>query len=396
MTVSKLMSNFLGALVGIFIGSSLAAPSALAQVVTMDHDWKRVSGNTCCVIDVAQMPDGTIVGVGTDFNLYTRPSLEGSWTSIGGCCVHSVSVQPNGSLLGAGGANGQVYTKESLTAPWVRARNSHGIFSTEAYIGDSILGVGANGRLYVKDNIATNWNLAESGGKILGVTTTADNTVILGAGDDFAVYAKNQPDDQWSLVPESQSVRELAVFNDGTLVGVGRDNSLYTTSITKQSLVVNGIDVSKMKSLPGRWVNKCSAIGTCTLTVGEQFSVSTGLANNWSTELETSLSTTLSTTATASYEGAGAKAEASISSSVTTGLRTAMISAKATTSDETSGSSTQLACEYKVPKGKFGYFYVKEAKLGNQSASHTTCHFACSFETPKFLPGSREHANSCS
>jgi len=55
------------------------------------------------VIGVTVMQDGTILGVGTDYLLYTRANLNSNWVRIpnSGTMIR-VTVMPNGTILGVG------------------------------------------------------------------------------------------------------------------------------------------------------------------------------------------------------------------------------------------------------------------------------------------------------
>jgi Ricin-type beta-trefoil lectin domain-like len=149
----------------------------------------------------------------------------------------------------------------------------------------------------------------------------------------------------------------------------------------------------------GSWINSCSPGGKCTVTVGDQFTISSGLVSAWSSELETSLSSTLSSSTTVGAETTspvgGVKAETTVSASVTAGLRAAINRSKSTSSDRQSQNSSGLACEYNAPADKFGYFYEVVSKIGDESATVRTCHFACGTVTPTFSVESQEHLSSC-
>ena len=73
--------------------------------------WQGPISGSCCVISAAMGQDGTIVGVGTDNKLWSRP-FNGNWTptaSPGEWCA-AVAIAPDGSIFVIGGGN-QIYKK---------------------------------------------------------------------------------------------------------------------------------------------------------------------------------------------------------------------------------------------------------------------------------------------
>jgi len=133
--------------------------------------WQGPISGSCCVISAAMAQDGTIVGVGTDNKLWSRP-LNGNWTQTASqgewvsdvaiapdgsiftigksqkiwkknsyknlksqkwqfmgdntCCVKSITIAPDGTFIGVG-TNNQLYTKASykdLSTPWQGPYNS--------------------------------------------------------------------------------------------------------------------------------------------------------------------------------------------------------------------------------------------------------------------------------
>lgn len=149
----------------------------------------------------------------------------------------------------------------------------------------------------------------------------------------------------------------------------------------------------------GTWKNSCSPGGECTVSVGDQFTISSGLVSAWSSEFETSLSSTLATSTKVGVEtktpAGGASAEATASASITAGLRHAVNRSRSTSSNRQNQTTTKLACKYKAPTDRFGYFYELVSKVGDQSATMRTCQFACGTTRPTFDVESKEHLESC-
>jgi hypothetical protein len=125
-TISK-FSISTGFLVGIntleFKVNSIGGPTGLrvdkivgsytagfTEEQVLSQKWVQVP-NSCCVIGVTVMPNGTILGVGTNNLLYTRANLNSNWVQVpNSCSVIGVTVMPNGTILGIGTDN-MLWTK---------------------------------------------------------------------------------------------------------------------------------------------------------------------------------------------------------------------------------------------------------------------------------------------
>jgi hypothetical protein len=135
-----------------------------------DSVWSQSIPGSCCVLGAAMGQDGTIVGIGTDNTLYSKPNLNGAWThtasggewcgyvtiapdgslfvigsdnnvdkknsyqtlssenwqGMGSCCVKAITIAPDGTFIGVG-MDDQLYTKASykdLSTPWQGPYNS--------------------------------------------------------------------------------------------------------------------------------------------------------------------------------------------------------------------------------------------------------------------------------
>lgn len=68
------------------------------------------------IISLAISPDGMVYGVGTDYQIYTKPSYLGlqteNWTGpqANSCCVTSITFAPDGTFIGIG-TDGKLYSK---------------------------------------------------------------------------------------------------------------------------------------------------------------------------------------------------------------------------------------------------------------------------------------------
>jgi hypothetical protein len=71
--------------------------------------------NTCCILSIVQLNNGSLIGVGTNNYLYRRESINDTkWKQIkcpSSCCVTSISKLSDGSTMVAVGTNGYIYTR---------------------------------------------------------------------------------------------------------------------------------------------------------------------------------------------------------------------------------------------------------------------------------------------
>nr|XP_006816980.1 PREDICTED: uncharacterized protein LOC102801082 [Saccoglossus kowalevskii] len=75
---------------------------------------------SCCVIDIASLPDKTLVGVQKDNRLYVKSNLvEGSWirSYTDSCCIVSVDVLPDGEIIAAS-IEDVLLIRSSINAEW--------------------------------------------------------------------------------------------------------------------------------------------------------------------------------------------------------------------------------------------------------------------------------------
>lgn len=135
------------------------------QKTSYTASWRGPISRSCCVISVAQGQDGTIVGVGTDNKLWSRP-FNGNWTqtaSPGEWCL-SVAIAPDGSIFVVGGGN-RIYKKNSYknltTQRWI-AQGSCCVKDITIAPDGTFIGIGTDNQLYTKPSYktltSTNWS----------------------------------------------------------------------------------------------------------------------------------------------------------------------------------------------------------------------------------------------
>ena len=64
-------------------------------------------------------------------------------------------------------------------------------------------------------------------GRVIAVTIMQDGT-LLGVGADNSLFTKKELEADWIQVPNSGSVNDVAILPDGRILGVGVDYWLYT------------------------------------------------------------------------------------------------------------------------------------------------------------------------
>jgi len=114
----------------------------------IDYDftspWQPTPIQSCCVLDVTQLQDGTIVGIGTNYTLWTKRNLNDNWQGPiqNSCCVISITQLQDGTILGIG-LDYQLWSKKNLTDVWNGPiQNSCCIKSIRQLNDGTIIGVG--------------------------------------------------------------------------------------------------------------------------------------------------------------------------------------------------------------------------------------------------------------
>jgi len=127
-----------------------------------DSVWSQSISGTCCVLGAAMAQDGTIVGIGTDHTLYTKPNLTGAWTqtaSAGEWCGY-ITIAPDGSVFVVGSDNNiwkknsyQTLSSEnwqSMEADWVCC-----VMAITIAPDGTLIGLGTNQQIYTIANYTT-------------------------------------------------------------------------------------------------------------------------------------------------------------------------------------------------------------------------------------------------
>lgn len=164
----------------------IGGPYQIYTKTTYLDNWQGPIANSCCIQGIAQGQDGTVVGVGLDNKLWSRP-LEGTWTQTAtpNEWVSAVAIAPDGSIFVIGGGN-KIYKKNSyqnLTGQnWqYMGDNTCCVKAITIAPDGTFIGVGTDNQLYTKasyKDLSTSWqgpyNSYYGSCCVTGITTVAN------------------------------------------------------------------------------------------------------------------------------------------------------------------------------------------------------------------------------
>ncbi|XP_077977823.1 uncharacterized protein LOC144433395 [Glandiceps talaboti] len=173
-------------------------------------DWRRADGS-CCVKDIAVMPDGTLLAA-KQKSLYTKRSPNmGEWTEVeDSCCVKDVAVMSDGTILGTTPEE-RLVKRTDLNSDWEFVQHGKSCVSIAVYPDGKILGVTKQGILKERDGVDGSWTRVGNGGKVVAtdISIQPDGTVY-GITDDEGVHIL-QEDNTWGpMLENSFCVQSIA------------------------------------------------------------------------------------------------------------------------------------------------------------------------------------------
>lgn len=186
-----------------------------------------IASGTRQMTALAQMDDGTILGVGTDNLIYTRRDLYGSWVQVAGSgSVIGVVQLRDGTVVGIGTDN-QLYARATLTSGWSLVAGSGSVIAITQMSDGRILGVGTDHNLYTRDTLASSWVAHPAPGAVLSMAQLPDGRLV-GSGTDYQLYLRaNLQSPYTGPVANGGSVTAIAQLRSGLMLGVGTDKALY-------------------------------------------------------------------------------------------------------------------------------------------------------------------------
>jgi hypothetical protein len=214
--------------------------------------WVHVP-SSCCVIGITQLNTGSILGIGTDKQIWIRRNLYENWQGAipNTCCIIGITQINDGSLLGIG-TDKQIWRKTSLNANWQLIPNTCCIIGITQLNDGTILGIGTDYQLWTKSNVNANWQGPISNSCcVISITQLNDGT-LLGIGTDKQFWTKRNLNENWEgPIPNSCCVIGIIQLKDGSLLGIGTDQQLYVKSnLCKKTITNNG----EGKYMYGPWI----------------------------------------------------------------------------------------------------------------------------------------------
>jgi hypothetical protein len=183
-----------------------------------------------------------ILGIGTDYKLYLRASINSRWVPymanrVGD--VRGLAVNCDRSLIGIG-TNRKLYTRTQLNYDWVIVSNLVGdVESIALMYNGTLVGVGTDHKLYTRASLNSNWvRVSNLVGDVLAVTVMPNQT-LLGVGTDKKLYTRATLNSNWVAVSNRNGdVTNISVMDDGVILGVGTNKKLYTRQTVNSNWVL--------------------------------------------------------------------------------------------------------------------------------------------------------------
>jgi hypothetical protein len=134
-----------------FTQGNFTLNSDMVQTITLQNT-QIPDPNTCCVLSIIQLNNGSLIGVGTDNYLYKRNKLSDNWKQIkcpSSCCVTSVSKLSDGNTIVAIGTNGYIYTRQE-DQKWTLVDQSMKMSAVTQLKDGRVIGLDQNGNYFSK------------------------------------------------------------------------------------------------------------------------------------------------------------------------------------------------------------------------------------------------------
>jgi hypothetical protein len=178
---------------------------------TLTSQWNQVA-NSCCIIDIAVLPDGTILGVGTDNTIWARATLSSPWAPVANsCCITAITGLPGGTILGIG-LDHFLYTRATLTSQWIQVPNSGSVIGVSVMPDGTIVGIGTDQFLYTRATLYGTWVQVPNSCCVTGISVMPDGTIV-GIGLDNFLWTRAGLRGVWAQVPNSGSVIDVAAWH---------------------------------------------------------------------------------------------------------------------------------------------------------------------------------------
>jgi hypothetical protein len=220
-------------------------------------DWVLINDSTNGLLGVCTANDGqTIYGAGSDGTLYSKPSFDAtSWTPLpnanGRCCVMSASQGPDGTIVGVGMNYVTWSVSPGSSSTWQETQGTtEWLISLCIAPNGNIFCTNGNG-IFMKSNYLSmnnvGWTyLGNEGIGIIALTIAPDGT-LLGVGNDNSVYTAGNYQNVGSQVTWSGPVSGGgAVTGITTVANPNYNPSIYSTA-TAPNYNIDGVTMAQLQ-----------------------------------------------------------------------------------------------------------------------------------------------------
>lgn len=197
----------------------------------------RPNGDPLCAACPGTGRCSLVLGVGnTNYGLWWVVTPGDKWNAVNGSeGIIDVTIMPDGSLMGVSQSNA-LLSRATLTANWVPVANSGGVTSVAALPGGGLIGVATDSSLRTKSTPTANWAVVGDDSKGVRDVAVMNDGTILGVGNtSFSLFTRATiTGSPWVEVAGSNGVQSVDVRDDGLILAVGNtDFALWTGTTVK-------------------------------------------------------------------------------------------------------------------------------------------------------------------
>jgi len=212
--------------------------------------------------------DFTLIGIAPDYTLTVQDVINGNYLTptpvLNSGFVIDITILQNGSIIGVGSDN-QLYSRQTITSPWVNMQ-INGQFNavSVANDGQTLILVGKDTNIYTMNlnNNTIPAQLVDNKNYVLKVIQL-QNGQFLAAGTDNKLYLGNgliNPYNvSWTQVQTNNCcVKSIAQNPNGAIISVGMDNYVYIASnigSTWNKTGTNGLIALAVMPIPPQNIN---------------------------------------------------------------------------------------------------------------------------------------------
>jgi hypothetical protein len=179
-----------------------------------------------------------LIGVDKDSIVYVKNDLNDQWKQLKDKML-SVAQIYDGTLLGVGMDN-KLYTKPSIfKGEWKSAKSDVKLIMIKYLSDNTLAGIGLDNKLYIKTDIS-GWILFTGKQPVLISIEQLQSGLFVGVGKDNVMYTKGRAvTDKWIANPGKTKLQSVSQLSNKTIIGVGHDGYLYTTQSIKPKKSTN-------------------------------------------------------------------------------------------------------------------------------------------------------------